>query len=171
MEEEKNSPSEKDEKNLSVENTATTTSTSNKKTSIKKESLDDLIRYAEEKFIPKKNFPKFNTGDTITVYYKIEDKTKDGKIKIRTQFFKGTVIQIRGKGATKTFTVRKISHNVGVERIFPINMPGLEKIEINSYGKVRRSRIFYFRNLTGKKARIKEDISRKSKKSEEIAAK
>ena len=73
-----------------------------------------------------------------------------------TQFFKGVVIQRRGTGATETFTIRKISGDVGVERIFPINMPALQKIEVNKRGKVRRARIFYFRDLRGKKARIKE---------------
>ena len=76
--------------------------------------------------------------------------------KVRTQFFKGVVIQIKGTGSTKTFTIRKISGTVGVERIFPFNLPTIQKIEVNSRGKVRRSRIFYFRELRGKKARIKE---------------
>ena len=90
-------------------------------------------------------------GDTITVYYEIREGSK-----VRTQFFKGVVIQIKGSGATKTFTIRKMSGTVGVERIFPTNLPGIQKIEVNARGKVRRSRIFYFRGLTGKKARIKE---------------
>ena len=97
----------------------------------------------------KLEFPKFSSGDTITVYYEI----KEGE-KTRTQFFKGVVIQRRGSGATETFTIRKMSGTVGVERIFPINMPALQKIEINKKGKVRRSRIYYFRGLTGNKERI-----------------
>ena len=72
------------------------------------------------------------------------------------QFFKGVVIQRKGHGVTATFTIRKMSGTVGVERIFPINMPALQKIEVNKKGKVRRARIYYFRGLTGKKARIKE---------------
>ena len=76
--------------------------------------------------------------------------------KKRTQFFKGVVIQRKGHGVTATFTIRKMSGTVGVERIFPINMPALQKIEVNKKGKVRRARIYYFRGLTGKKARIKE---------------
>ena len=96
-------------------------------------------------------FPEFKAGDTITVYYEIKEGNKT-----RTQFFKGVVIQLRGTGATKTFTIRKMSGAVGVERIFPINMPALQKIEVNQYGKVRRARIYYFRELTGKKAKIKE---------------
>ena len=95
--------------------------------------------------------PVFNAGDNITVYYTIKEGEKQ-----RTQFFKGDVIQRKGSGTTETFTIRKISHSVGVERIFPINSPLIEKIELNKKGKVRRARIFYLRELTGKKARIKE---------------
>ncbi len=113
--------------------------------------MDSLMDFVENEFVPKKEFPKFSAGDTITVYYEI----KEGEKK-RTQFFKGVVIQRRGSGATETFTIRKMSGTVGVERIFPVHMPALQKIEINKKGKVRRARIFYFRELTGKKARIKE---------------
>jgi len=113
--------------------------------------MDSLIKFVEDEFVSKKDFPQFSSGDTVTVYYEI----KEGE-KTRTQFFKGVVIHRRGTGATETFTIRKMSGTVGVERIFPINMPALQKIEINKQGKVRRSRIFYFRGLTGKKARIKE---------------
>jgi len=111
----------------------------------------DLISHVQDSFIDKKDFPDFQAGDQITVYYKIREGEKT-----RTQFFKGTVIQRSGAGLTQTFTIRKISGNVGVERIFPLNMPNLEKIEINKLGKVRRARIFYLRGLTGKAARIKE---------------
>ncbi|RKR13416.1 LSU ribosomal protein L19P [Maribacter vaceletii] len=113
--------------------------------------MESLIKFVENEFVPKKDFPDFSAGDTITVYYEI----KEGE-KTRTQFFKGVVIQRRGSGATETFTIRKMSGTIGVERIFPINLPALQKIELNKRGKVRRSRIFYFRGLTGKKARIKE---------------
>ena len=113
--------------------------------------MDSLVNFVENEFVPKKEFPEFSAGDTITVYYEI----KEGEKK-RTQFFKGVVIQRRGSGATETFTIRKMSGTVGVERIFPVHMPALQKIEINKKGKVRRARIFYFRELTGKKARIKE---------------
>ena len=89
--------------------------------------------------------------NTITVYYEI----KEGE-KVRTQFFRGVVIQRRGAGLTKTFTIRKMSGTVGVERIFPVNLPSIQKIEVNKRGKVRRARIYYFRGLTGKKARITE---------------
>lgn len=113
--------------------------------------MESLLKYVEEEFVQKKDFPEFSAGDTITVYYEIKEGDKT-----RTQFFKGVVIQRRGTGATETFTIRKMSGTVGVERIFPINMPALQKIEVNKRGKVRRARIFYFRGLTGKKARIKE---------------
>ena len=113
--------------------------------------MESLVKFIEDEYIQKKDFPNFSSGDTITVYYEI----KEGE-KTRTQFFKGVVIQRRGTGATETFTIRKMSGTIGVERIFPINMPALQRIEVNKKGKVRRSRIFYFRGLTGKKARIKE---------------
>ena len=111
--------------------------------------MESLIKFVQDEFIQKKDFPVFSSGDTITVYYEI----KEGE-KTRTQFFKGVVIQRRGEGASETFTIRKMSGDVGVERIFPINLPALQKIEVNKKGKVRRSRIYYFRGLTGKKARI-----------------
>ncbi|MDG2109160.1 MAG: 50S ribosomal protein L19 [Flavobacteriaceae bacterium] len=113
--------------------------------------MEAILSYVQNEFIEKKEFPEFGTGDTITVYYQIREGNK-----VRTQFFKGVVIQTKGQGLSKTFTIRKMSGVIGVERIFPINMPGIEKIEINKKGKVRRSRIYYFKNLTGKKARIKE---------------
>lgn len=113
--------------------------------------MESLLKYVQDNLIAKKDFPEFSAGDTITVYYEIKEGDKS-----RTQFFKGVVIQRRGTGATETFTIRKMSGDVGVERIFPINMPALQKIEVNKRGKVRRARIYYFRGLTGKKARIKE---------------
>ena len=113
--------------------------------------MEALLKFVQDEFVTKKEFPDFSAGDTITVYYEI----KEGE-KVRTQFFRGVVIQRRGSGSSETFTIRKMSGTIGVERIFPINMPALQKIEVNKRGKVRRSRIFYFRGLTGKKARIKE---------------
>jgi large subunit ribosomal protein L19 len=113
--------------------------------------MSDLIKFVQDEFVTKKDFPEFGAGDTLTVYYEI----KEGE-KTRTQFFKGVVIQKRGAGITQTFTIRKMSGAVGVERIFPVNMPALQKIELNQRGKVRRARIYYFRDLTGKKAKIKE---------------
>lgn len=113
--------------------------------------MESLIKFVQDEFVAKKDFPEFSAGDTITVYYEITEGQKT-----RTQFFRGVVIQKRGTGASQTFTIRKMSGTVGVERIFPLNLPALQKIEINKRGKVRRARIYYFRELTGKKARIKE---------------
>jgi len=113
--------------------------------------MESLIKSVQDEFVTKKDFPDFSAGDTITVYYEITEGQKT-----RTQFFRGVVIQKRGTGASQTFTIRKMSGTVGVERIFPLNLPALQKIEINKRGKVRRARIYYFRELTGKKARIKE---------------
>ena len=117
----------------------------------------DLIKYVQDSFVEKKEFPEFRAGDPITVYYEIKEGNKT-----RTQFFRGVVIQLRGQGATRTFTIRKMSGTVGVERIFPFNMPAIQKIELNKSGKVRRARIFYLRALTGKKARIKERVVTKA---------
>jgi len=112
----------------------------------------DLIKIAEQSFAQeKKVFPDFKAGDTITVTYKIKEETKE-----RLQKYRGVVIQRKGKGTTATFTVRKMSNGVGVERIFPADSPFIDSIEVNKRGKVRRARIFYIRELTGKKARIKE---------------
>lgn len=112
----------------------------------------DLIKIAEQAFAgEQKNFPQFRAGDTITVTYKIKEGDKE-----RLQKFRGVVIQISGSGSTRTFTIRKMSNGVGVERIFPFASPFIESIEFNKAGKVRRARIFYLRQLTGKKARIKE---------------
>ena len=113
--------------------------------------MKSLLKYVQDEFIAQNDFPEFKSGDTITVYYEIKEGEKS-----RTQFFKGVVIQIKGKGKTKTFTIRKMSGTLGIERIFPINLPSIKKIEINKKGKVRRSRIYYFKNLRGKKARLKE---------------
>ena len=113
--------------------------------------MANLVDFVNNEFVTRKDFPVFGAGDTITVYYEI----KEGE-KTRTQFFKGVVIQRRGTGSTETFTIRKMSGAIGVERIFPVNLPALQKVEINKKGAVRRARIFYFRQLTGKKAKIKD---------------
>ena len=113
--------------------------------------MESLIKFVQDEFVTKKEIPTFKSGDTITVYYEIREGDK-----VRTQFFKGVVIQIKGTGLTKTFTIRKMSGTIGIERIFPFNLPAIQKIEINKRGRVRRSRIYYFRELRGKKARIKE---------------
>lgn len=114
--------------------------------------MHEIIENVTKQLISKKDTVSFKAGDNITVYYKIKEGNKE-----RTQFFKGDVLQKRGSGTTQTFTIRKISNGIGVERIFPINSPLIEKIELNKIGKVRRARIFYLRKLTGKKARIKEN--------------
>lgn len=111
----------------------------------------DLMKVVENEYAVKNEFPKFKSGDTITVSYKIKEGNKE-----RIQLYRGVVIQVSGTGIVKTFTVRKMSGNIGVERIFPLASPFIEKIELNKVGKVRRARIFYLRGLTGKKARIKE---------------
>ena len=116
----------------------------------------DLIKVAEQAFASGKaaEFPEFKAGDTVTVTYRIKEGDKE-----RDQKFRGVVIQMKGMDPfTKTFTVRKVSGGIGVERIFPIQSPFIDSIEVNKYGKVRRARIFYLRDLTGKKARIKERV-------------
>ena len=113
--------------------------------------MNSIVKSIQEELIENKNFPSFNAGDTVTAYYEIREGEK-----VRTQFFRGVVIQKKGQGLNKTFTIRKMSGTIGVERIFPINLPTIQKIEVNKKGKVRRSRIYYFKELRGKKARIKE---------------
>jgi len=116
-----------------------------------KENKMDLIKEVEKEFEVGNEYPKFSSGDTITVSYKIKEGNKE-----RIQNFRGVVIQLRGSGQTKTFTIRKMSGNIGVERIFPLHSPFIDSIEVNKRGSVRRKRIFYMRERTGKKARIKE---------------
>ena len=113
--------------------------------------MADLIKIAEEAFATGKSFPKFKAGDTITVAYKIVEGNKE-----RIQLYRGVVIKIAGHEDKKRFTVRKMSGSIGVERIFPIESPNIDSIEINKHGKVRRAKLYYLRALTGKKARMKE---------------
>jgi len=110
----------------------------------------DLVKFVEEQVIAKNTFPAFKSGDTVSVHYKIREGNKE-----RIQIYQGVVLQRNSAGANETFTVRKMSNGVGVERIFPINSPNIDKVEVNSHGKVRRSKLFYLRELTGKAARIK----------------
>ena len=112
----------------------------------------DLIKIAEEAFATKKELPSFKSGDTITVAYRIKEGNKE-----RIQQYRGVVIRISGHGDKKRFTVRKMSENVGVERIFPIESPFIESITVNKVGKVRRAKLYYLRALTGKKARSKKE--------------
>ena len=114
----------------------------------------EQINFVENELNKRGDFPKISSGDTITVHYKIKEGSKE-----RTQLFKGVVIQRKGNKGTETFTVRKMSSGIGVERVFPFASPAIEKIELNKVGSVRRARIFYLRGLTGKKARIKEKRS------------
>lgn len=114
----------------------------------------DLLKIAEQAFVNEKaaSIPEFKAGDTVTVTYRIKEGDKE-----RLQKFRGVVIQISGNSPfTRTFTVRKIASGVGVERIFPVQSPFIDSVELNKVGKVRRARIFYIRNLFGKKARIQE---------------
>ncbi len=110
----------------------------------------DLVKFVEEQAVVKKQVPAFKAGDTVSVHYKIREGNKE-----RIQIYQGVVIQRNSVGVNETFTVRKMSNGVGVERIFPVNSPNIDKIEINSHGKVRRAKLFYLRELTGKAARIK----------------
>ena len=111
----------------------------------------DLIKIAEEAFATGKQHPSFKAGDTVTVAYRIIEGNKE-----RVQMYRGVVIKISGHGEKKRFTVRKMSGTVGVERIFPLESPAIDHIEVNKIGKVRRAKLYYLRKLTGKKARIKE---------------
>lgn len=111
----------------------------------------DLIKVAEEAFATGKQYPEFRAGDTVTVAYKIIEGTKE-----RIQLYRGVVIKIVGHGDKRRFTVRKMSGTIGVERIFPIESPAIDSIEVNKRGKVRRAKLYYLRGLTGKKARIAE---------------
>ena len=114
----------------------------------------DLIKVAEEAFATGIQHPSFKSGDTVTIAYRIKEGNKE-----RIQQYRGVVIKINGHGDKRRFTVRKMSENVGVERIFPLESPFIDSITVNKVGKVRRAKLFYLRGLTGKKARIKEKRS------------
>lgn len=116
-----------------------------------KNTAMNLMNVVKESLAVASEFPDFKSGDTVTVHYKIKEGNKE-----RIQQYRGVVIQRRGTGHIATFTVRKMSGNIGVERIFPVSSPFIDKIEVNKHGKVRRAKIFYLRDLTGKKARIQE---------------
>ena len=114
----------------------------------------DLLKFVQDTFVQKKELPAFKAGDTVTVHYKIIEGNKE-----RIQQYQGVVLQRKGAGMTQTFTVRKISNGVGVERIFPLYSPKIDKIVVDKRGIVRRARIFYLRGISGKKARIEEKKS------------
>ena len=111
----------------------------------------EAIQFVHDQLLTKPQFPAFKTGDTVVVTYKIVEGDKT-----REQDYRGDVIQIKGHGLTKTFTVRKISHGVGVERIFSYSNPNIAGIQVMKRGHVRRARLYYLRGLVGKKARIRE---------------
>ena len=113
--------------------------------------MNALLKYAEEQLSIKSVHPKFKAGDTVTVHYKIKEGEKE-----RVQQYQGVVIQRKGAGITESFTVRKMSNGIGVERVFPVNSPYIDKIEIGKVGVVRKARLYYLRGLTGKAARIEE---------------
>lgn len=125
------------------------------------------IAQIEQAYLRDDNIPHFKSGDTLKVHVKIKEGDKE-----RIQIFQGTVIGRRGGGTGATFTVRKISSGIGVERVFPLHSPNLAKIELLRSGQVRRSKLYYLRNLTGKSARIKEQLtdSQKSSTSKKSAA-
>jgi large subunit ribosomal protein L19 len=111
----------------------------------------DAINFVHEQLSEKKDFPAFRPGDNIVVSYRIVEGDKQ-----RIQDFRGNVIQIKGEGSTRTFTVRKVSNGIGVERIFPMTSPNITEIKLLKRGKVRRAKLYYLRDLVGKKSRIKE---------------
>ncbi|WP_320045787.1 50S ribosomal protein L19 [uncultured Ilyobacter sp.] len=111
---------------------------------------EKLIQLVEQNYL-RTDMPQFKAGDTIVVHYRVKEGEKE-----RIQLFEGVVIRVNGGGVAKTFTVRKVTGGVGVERIIPVNSPMIEKIEVKRIGKVRRSKLYYLRELSGKKARIKE---------------
>ena len=115
--------------------------------------MNPIVKAISTEYL-KQDLPNFKAGDRVTVHYKIKEGNKE-----RIQLFQGDVLQRRNGGVTETFTVRKISNGVGVERVFPLHSPNIEKIEVNRRGKVRRARIFYLRKSIGKAARIKEKRS------------
>ncbi|MCX7728312.1 MAG: 50S ribosomal protein L19 [Bacteroidia bacterium] len=131
--------------------------------------MSKLLEEIKKELMFQSKHPEFKAGDTVTVHYKIKEGDKE-----RIQNFTGVVVQIKNEAPTRTFTVRKISHGVGVERIFPLNSPYIEEIEVVKRGKVRRARIYYIRNLSGKSARIKERLNfgseEKQQTKEEVTA-
>jgi len=114
----------------------------------------NLIESLEQEQV-KTDIPDFRSGDTVKVHVKVIEGSRE-----RIQVFEGVVIRRRGAGLGETFTVRRLSYGIGVERTFPINTPKIEKIEIVRRGQVRRARLYYLRNLRGKAARIKEKVRR-----------
>ena len=121
--------------------------------------MDNAVAYIHEQMTPNREFPEFKAGDNVTVDYKIVEGAKQ-----RIQSFKGDVIKRQGTGFTQTFTVRKISEGIGVERVFPLFSPHIDSIKVNKRGRVRRAKLYYQRERFGKSARIKEKKYIKDKK-------
>lgn len=113
--------------------------------------MEREIKLVQDTLVKKEDLPQFKAGDNVSVSYRIVEGDKE-----RIQVFKGDVINVRGAGTDKMFTVRKLTNGIGVERIFPLHSPFIESIKVNKIGKVRRAKLFYLRNLTGKSARIQE---------------
>ena len=113
--------------------------------------MNAAVQFVHDQLTAKKDYPKFKAGDNITVNYKIIEGGKE-----RIQSFRGDVVKLQGTGSTATFTVRKISDGVGVERLFPFFSPNIDSIHLNKSGKVRRAKLYYLRERSGKSARIKE---------------
>ncbi len=116
--------------------------------------MADLVRQAVLKRHENPNFPQFSSGDTISVSVKVKEGEKE-----RIQVFKGVVLKIQGAGTNRSFTVRKISEGIGVERTFPFNSPMIDSITVQAYGKTRRSRLFYLRALQGRAAKVKSELA------------
>ncbi len=116
--------------------------------------MSDLVRQAILKLQPEPTFPKFSSGDTISVSVKVKEGEKE-----RIQVFKGVVLKIQGSGTNRTFTVRKVSEGIGVERTFPFNSPSVDSITVQAYGKTRRSRLFYLRALQGRAAKVRSELA------------
>ena len=127
------------------------------KKEVKEVKETNLIRRISVK-AANKNIPEFSSGDTVNVFVKVKEGEKE-----RVQLYKGIVTKIQGAGAMKAFTVRKISAGVGVERTFPFSSPALDKVEVVTTGKVRRSKLYYLRSLSGKAAKIESELVNNSK--------
>ena len=116
--------------------------------------MTNLVQQAVKSSHPKRNFPEFRAGDTVEVFVKVKEGEKE-----RVQLYRGIVIRLQGAAASRSFTVRKISDGVGVERTFPFSSPSLDRVEVISKGQVRRSKLYYLRNLEGKAAKVRSELA------------